>query len=76
MPPPPAPPPPLLPQPGGLRDLEDMQPTLGRSLRQLLQFEVRLAWGCGRRQWWTLAIDPNSDPFPHLPSTCAPPPFP
>jgi hypothetical protein len=29
----------LLGQPAGLRDLEDMQPTLGRSLRQLLQYE-------------------------------------
>lgn len=29
----------LLGQPAGLRDLEDMQPMLGRSLRQLLQYE-------------------------------------
>ncbi|GAX82001.1 hypothetical protein CEUSTIGMA_g9429.t1 [Chlamydomonas eustigma] len=29
----------LLGQPVGLRDLEDMQPTFGRSLRQLLQFD-------------------------------------
>jgi hypothetical protein len=29
----------LLRQPVGLRDLEEMQPTLGRSLRQLLQYE-------------------------------------
>lgn len=30
----------LLNQPVGLRDLEEMQPTLGRSLRQLLQYEA------------------------------------
>jgi hypothetical protein len=31
----------LLGQPVGLRDLEDMQPTFGRSLRQLLQVSAR-----------------------------------
>lgn len=29
----------LIGQPVALRDLEDMEPTLGRSLRQLLQYE-------------------------------------
>ena len=35
----------LLGQPAGLRDLEDMQPTLGRSLRQLLQYDPQGAEG-------------------------------
>lgn len=35
----------LLGQPAGLRDLEDMQPTLGRSLRQLLQYDPQAAEG-------------------------------
>ncbi len=29
----------LLGQPAGLRDLQDMDPTLGKSLRQLLEYE-------------------------------------
>lgn len=32
----------LIGQPVVLRDLEDMEPTLGRSLRQLLQYEGEL----------------------------------
>lgn len=34
----------LLGQNCTLRDLEDMEPTLGKSLRQLLQYEG--GWGC------------------------------
>ena len=38
----------LLGQHVGLRDLEDMQPRLGRSLRQLLQFEGDTSVEVGR----------------------------
>ncbi len=40
----------LLGQPAGLRDLQDMDPTLGKSLRQLLEYEGARPPGAARRR--------------------------